>query len=322
MNKKNFVIYKHILLGALVLGSVVVLSACGSEQIDKEPGQALVSVDGEEITMLQLNDELSRTKIQPEQLESVKKQLLESIVDRQLMKAEAQRNKLDRTPHVMQAITRAKTQIIAQAYLQNIASEIENPTPVEVNEFYQGHPEFFAQRKKYNLSIVRFAKNEYNDELKSAFSAAKSLNDVTKWLDKHNIPYLHEEITRDTAQMPREMSARLQQQKKGDMFHISENEDDLLVSIDVIEEQPISAEVAKARIEMHLLNNKRRETAEAAIARLRSSAEIKYFHASADSVDQATPQPTTQITTETDDNNPSGDLLHNESIERGMTGLK
>ena len=321
MKKNNFAAYKYFLYSALVIGCAIILSACGDEQQDQEPGQALASVDGEEITILQLNDELNRAKIQPEQIENAKKQLLESIIDRQLMKSEAQRNKLDRTPHVMQAISRAKTQIIAQAYLQNIASEIENPTPVEVNEFYQGHPEFFSQRKKYNLSIVRFAKNEYNDELKSAFSAAKSLNDVTKWLDKHNIPYLHEEITRDTSQMPREMSARLQQQKKDDMFHISENEDILLVSINAIEAQPISADLAKARIEMYLLNKKRRETAEAAIARLRSSAEIEYLHDTTDITEKTAPQPAVQLTNETD-NNPLEDMLQTESIERGISGLK
>ncbi len=321
MNNNNFTFSKIFLYGALAICCAVVLSACGSEQQEQEPGQALASVDGEEITILQLNDELNRAKIQPEQIESTKKQLLESIIDRQLMKAEAERNKLDRTPHVMQAIARAKTQIIAQAFLQNIVSEIENPTPVEINEFYQGHPEFFSQRKKYNLSIIRFAKNEYNDELKSIFGAAKSLNDVAKWLDKHNIPYLHEEITRDTAQMPREMSTRLQQKKKGDMFHVSENEDNLLVSINAIEAQPISAEVAKARIEMHLLNKKRRETAEAALARLRSSAEIEYLHDTTDITDQGAPQPAAQLTNETD-NNPLDDMLQTESIERGISGLK
>ncbi len=321
MKKNNFATRKFFLYGALVIGCTIVLSACGSEQQDQEPGQALASVDGEEITIMQLNAELNRAKIQPEQIESAKKQLLESIIDRQLMKAEAQRSKLDRTPHVMQAIARAKTQIIAQAYIQNIASGIENPTPVEINEFYQGNPQFFSQRKKYNLSIIRFAKNEYNDELKSIFSAAKSLKDVLKWLDKHNVPYLHEEITRDTAQMPLEMSARLQQQKKGDMFHVSENEDDLLVSIDAIEAQPISADVAKERIEMHLLNKKRRETAEAAIARLRSSAEIKYLHDTTDITEQGAPQPAAQLTNETD-NNTLDDMLQTESIERGISGLK
>ncbi len=321
MNNNNFTTYKIFLYGALAICCAVVLSACGSEQQEQEPGQALASVDGEEITILQLNDELNRAKIQPEQIESTKKQLLESIIDRQLMKAEAERNKLDRTPHVMQAIARAKTQIIAQAYLQNIVSEIENPTPVEINEFYQSNPQFFSQRKKYNLSIIRFAKNEYNDELKSIFDGAKSLKDVSKWLDKHKVPYLHEEITRDTAQMPQEMSARLQQQKKGDMFHVSENEDDLLVSIDAIDAQPISAEVAKERIEMHLLNKKRRETAEAAIARLRSSAEIEYLHDTTDITEQGAPQPAAQLTNETD-NNPLDDMLQTESIERGISGLK
>ena len=321
MNKNNFAAHKILLYAALAIGCAMIFSACDSEKQDQIPGQALASVDGEEITILQLNDELNRANIQPEQIESAKKQLLESIIDRQLMKAEAQRNKFDRTPQVMHAIARAKTQIIAQAYIQSIVSEIDNPTPVEIKEFYEGHPEFFSQYKKYNLSIIRFAKSAYNDELKSIFGAATSLKDVTQWLDKHNIQYLQGEIARDTAQMPQEMSARLQQHKKGDLFHVNENEDSLLVSIDAIEAQSITADVAKSRIEMHLLNKKRRETAEAAIARLRASAEIEYLHDTADITEQAAPQPAVELSNETD-NNPLDDMLQAESIERGISGLK
>ena len=75
MKKNNFAAYKYFLYSALVIGCAIILSACGDEQQDQEPGQALVSVDGEEITMLQLNNELSRAKIQPEQLENAKKQI-------------------------------------------------------------------------------------------------------------------------------------------------------------------------------------------------------------------------------------------------------
>ncbi len=321
MNNNNFTVYKQVLLGALLMGSVLILSACGNDETKNEPGQALASVDGEEITIMQLNDELSRAKVQADQIESAKKQLLESIIDRQLMLAEAQRNKLDRAPNVMQAIERAKKQIIAQAYLQNIFSGIDNPSTAEVSEFYQDNPGFFAQHKIYNLTILRFAKKDYSDELKSVIDTTKSPNDVAKWLNEHNISYLLDDITRSTAQMPSEMSATLKEKNKGEKFIVNENEDSLLVSINAIEQRPVTFDEAKARIEMHLLNIKRRETSQAAIARLRASAEIEYLHASEDSVDQATPQPTTQMTNEAV-NNPLDDLLHDESIERGISGLK
>ncbi|GJL74294.1 MAG: hypothetical protein NMNS02_04000 [Nitrosomonas sp.] len=316
------------MFGALVLGSVVVLSACDdSGSIDKEPGQALVSVDGEEITILQLNDELSRARIQADQLESAKKQILESMIDRQLLMAEAKRNKLDRAPNVMQAIERAKSQIIAQAHLQSVFGEIEQPSKSEISMFYQDHPEIFAQRKQYNFTILRFPANELNDELESTIDMAKSLDDVVKWLDKNNIPHVRDKIARSSAQIPPEMNKRLQGKNKGAMFLVSEKDDSLLVSVDAIEENPVAADKAEQRIGMHLLNKKQREAAQAELARLRSSAEIDYFLAAAGADDQADSQSVDPLTAETDmnslnDNTSLDNMLQNESIERGITGLK
>ncbi|MFC7652968.1 SurA N-terminal domain-containing protein [Pseudoduganella danionis] len=92
------------------------LSACGNKE--SKPGQALVRVNGEEITVSQLNEELQRANVQAPQQEAASKQLIESLVDRQLLVNEAVQDKLDRDPKVVQAIERAKALIIAQSYLQ------------------------------------------------------------------------------------------------------------------------------------------------------------------------------------------------------------
>ena len=115
--------------GALVLLVALGLSACGGDK-KKEASQSLVRVNGEEITFLQLNEELSRTPPQPNQAaqDAARKQVLEALIDRQLLQNEAMTNKLDRDPKVMQAIERAKAQIIAQAYLQTRMAKATKPT--------------------------------------------------------------------------------------------------------------------------------------------------------------------------------------------------
>src|SRR5450830_1367746 len=101
------------LVACLLAG--LALTACGDKE--KKPGQALVDVDGTEITVLQLNDELQRAAVPAQQQESASKQLLEALVDRQLLLAQAEKDKLDRDPKVLQAIERANAMIIAQSYL-------------------------------------------------------------------------------------------------------------------------------------------------------------------------------------------------------------
>ena len=76
----------------------------------------------------------------------------------------------------MQARERANAQVIAQAYLQSIASNIAKPTKSEIDEYYQQHPEYFLQRKQFDMTVVRVATKEISDELKVIIDAAKSLS--------------------------------------------------------------------------------------------------------------------------------------------------
>ena len=57
--------YTRMTLIGFVSIFVLVLTACDSESKEKKSGQALVSVNGKEITMLQLNDEIKRANIRP-----------------------------------------------------------------------------------------------------------------------------------------------------------------------------------------------------------------------------------------------------------------
>ncbi len=71
---------------------------------DKKAGQALVRVNGVDITVLQLNTELQRVNVQAGKQEAANKELLESMIDRQLLVEEAMHSKIDRTPEVVQDI--------------------------------------------------------------------------------------------------------------------------------------------------------------------------------------------------------------------------
>ena len=60
------------LLGAVLI-SVLGFSACNSESKEKRSGQALVSISGKEVTVLQLNDELRRSGVRADQYEAASK---------------------------------------------------------------------------------------------------------------------------------------------------------------------------------------------------------------------------------------------------------
>jgi peptidyl-prolyl cis-trans isomerase C len=276
---RNSMSKRRMFCGVLMLIAVAGISACGNKE--KKAGQSLVRVNGEDITMLQLNDELQHAGIQTEQQEAASKQLLESLIDRQLILAEAASNKMDRTPDVMQAIERAKAQIIAQAYLQNITSKIAKPTQAEINDYFQSHPEFFAKRKQFDLQQLVIANKDYSDALKAYTNSAKSLDEIAAWMDRYNVRYTRSQATRTTADLPPQVVAKLLALPKEQIFLVEEGDNKMLNMLTDIKDSPVTAVNAAPQIEQFLINKKNKDAVEVEIAHLRSLAKIEYLNASA-----------------------------------------
>ena len=273
MNKSNMA------RSALVLMLVLSLSACGGDK-KKEASQSLVRIDGQEITVLQLNEELGRTPPQatPEAQAATRKQVLEALVDRQLLLNEAASSKLDRDPKVMQAIERAKAQILAQAYLQSRVAKMAQPTRAEIDDYFVKHPEFFTQRKSFDMQQLVIATKDFSDPLRTVIDNAKSLDEVAAWLDGKSVQYARNQVARTTADLPPQLVSKLQGMKKGQLFVIKENDRSLLVGLNDIKESPVTAEAAVPQIEQYLRNQKSQETAKAELVRLRSLAKLEYLN--------------------------------------------
>lgn len=264
-----------------MIAIVVSLAACGSKEAEKKPGQTLVRVNGEEITALQLNDELSRANVPPGQQEAATKQLLESLIDRQLVLAEAARNKMDRTPDVMKAIERAKAQIIAQTYVQSVTSKLAKPSIAEVDEYFQKHPEFFSHRKQFDMKQLVISSNDVSDNFKRTLDAAKSLDEVAAWLEKNGVRHARGQLSRSSTDMPPEMSAKLLTMPRTQLFIVREGGNTLINAIVDVKDASVSAKDAAPQIEKFLVNKKIKEAMDAEVAHLRSSAKIEYVGASA-----------------------------------------
>ncbi|KQV36027.1 EpsD family peptidyl-prolyl cis-trans isomerase [Massilia sp. Root335] len=270
---------KRVLCAALILVAAT-LSACGDKAKEKKPGQALASVNGEEVTVLQLNEELQRAGVSAAQQDAASKQLLQVLIDRQLLQEAAAKENLDRDPKVMQAIDRARALIIAQAYLQKRIGSATKPAPAEVEEYYNKHPEFFSNRKQFSMNELVIPANDLTPELRSAADSAKSLEEVAVWLDAHKIKYGRNQVTRSTADVPPQLSSKLLGMPKGQLFVVKEGPRAMFISVAEIKDAPVNLQVASSQIEQFLVNRKNKELAVAELQRLRSSAKIEYLNKS------------------------------------------
>ncbi len=314
----------QIKLISLIVISILFITACNNNQSKaKKSGQALVSVNGQEVTTLQLNDEIRRSGVHADQYEMVSKRLLESLIARQLIVDEAIRNKIDRTPEVMRARERANAQIIAQAYLQSIVNKVTKPSKDEVNEYFQKHPEYFSQRKQFDLTVLRIATKDFGSELNAIVNADKSISDVIAWLDKRNVQYFRDVMLRSTTDFPSQVVEIIQEKGKDRIFVINEQENSFLISVNAIKNNPITLEDAVPKIERYLISQKYKQATDTEIDRLRALAKIEYFNVKAQEASNTEQFATQSIGIGSSSaSNFLSESISEGVIERGIIGLK
>ena len=277
--KKTFASRATVRFSAALLVAAASLAACSEKPKEAaKPGQALASVNGEEITTMQLNEELQRANVTPAQQAAASKQLLKVLVDRQLLQNEAAKEKLDRDPKVMQAIERAKALIVAQAYMQKKVGSQPKPTPAEVEAYFNEHPEFFSRRKQFTMNQLMIATRDLTPQAQAAANSSKSLDDMAAWFDANKVKYVRNQVVRSSSDLAPELSAKLLAMPKGQLFAVREGERSLLIGIGEVKEAPVTLQTASQQIEQFLVAKRNKEAADAELARLRAVAKIEYLN--------------------------------------------
>ncbi|QPI53307.1 peptidyl-prolyl cis-trans isomerase, EpsD family [Massilia antarctica] len=268
--------HKRLLCAALMV-ALAGLAGCGNKDSKPKVGQALVSVNGEEITELQLSEELMLANVPPAQQAEASKKLVEALIDRQLLQNEAAKEKADRDPKVVQAIERAKALIIAQYYMQKKVGSVARPSAADISQYYTSNPDFFAARKQFDMKQLVIQSKDLSEEVKKVAENAKSLDDVAVWFDTNKIKYMRAQASRTTSDLAPEMSAKLKSMPKNQLFIVKEGERSMLVAIVDVRDNPASLEVASPQIEKFLFNKRTKEAADAELKRLRAAAKIDYL---------------------------------------------
>lgn len=319
---------------ALILLMLGLIASCGKKNGDEKTSQSIVRVNGDEITIHQLNNELQRANVQPSQQEAAGKQITQKLVDRQILVQEALKNKLDRNPRVMDTIENAKLQILAQAYLEDKVSSIAKPTEAEIADYHAKHTDIFANRKVYVMDEVVFAVGaDKVAELQSFSNSAKTMDDVNKWLDANQIKSARTQTAHAAETLPPELLSKLSKMAVGDLIFVNANGRTIAGRMVEIKEVPISEVDSKPLIERILTAQKRKQAAEAEMTRLRSAAKIEYINKKFELSDDASSaqqvsKPITpanpavaEPSKPADASKPAGDGKVQGHIEKGISGL-
>ena len=205
-------------LGALTLALSLSLAGCGDKKEgDKAATQVVAKVNDDEITVHQLNLELSALQgVSPEQAKQAAGQVVKSMVDQQLLVQQALEDKLDRDPQFQQRMEATRRKLLAQAYVEKLTANAAAPTDAEIDAYHAKHPEVFAERRIYRLQEISVQVTPANlESVKAQLAQTRSLNDFFQWLKAQNIPARAAQTTKAAEQLPLEILPRLHALKQG-----------------------------------------------------------------------------------------------------------
>jgi len=282
---------KYLLLTLIVTTSFT--TACGKNdenEIKKSETQVIAKVNGDEISIHQLNFQLARMgQVSEEQSKLVSKQILARLVDQQLLKQRALEAKLDRDPKTLQAIESSKDEILAQAYMDQLMSKAPKPNNAEIETFYQDNPELFANRRIYRLQelVVDISKDKFA-EVQAGLKDIKSMNEVAVWLRGKNYPFTANSNVKAAEQLPLEMLKKLHPIKDGEWIAVPTERSINIVHLAASQSKPISRDDATPFIEQYFLNQNKSKLAKKEMEVLNTNAKIEFVGAFADMKKSAT----------------------------------
>jgi EpsD family peptidyl-prolyl cis-trans isomerase len=316
---------KYFILATALLSGLV---ACSSKEAEKPASQIAAKVNTGEISVHQINYILSRTPSaanKPETATKLRREILDKLIDQELAVEQAVERKLDRSPDILMAIENAKREILARAYVEQIASGLAKPTVEEAKKYYAEHPQLFAERRIYNIQeIVVPAANQVADQLREMLEAAKSMEDIANWLKSKDIKFAAGSATRSAEQIPLELLPKIHSLKTGQGLILQSPQSITVMRLAASQSVPVSEDVALPRIQQFLSNQRTSEAAKEEFKSLKAKAKITYMGEFADATtntaSQAAPAPTARANDASVSNVQKS--ATDVAVEKGVAGLK
>ena len=267
---------------AIALASLS-LAGCGKEAT----GQVAAVVNGEEITLQEINAELGNTPI-PEGVDKkvVQQAALQKIVERRLLAQAAREDGLDKTPDYLLRERQLRDALLVQLMGQRAERALKVPDQQEIDKFIGDNPLMFAERKILTVDRIQFALPEKVDQLK-ALENDHSMDAVAARLQQMGIQFRRDTPQVDAASLGQQRMAQIRALPAGEPFVVPENG---VVTVGVIvgeRPEPVSASDARPLAVQALRKQKLTETVQQRLKQGRAAAKIDYQEGFAPAADKA-----------------------------------
>lgn len=234
-------------------------------------GQVVATVNGEEVTALELRAELGNfSSRDPAVVKAAQQQALQRIILRRLMAQQAREQKLDKAPEFALQMKRGEETLLAQLYQRKLASAVGQPTRQEAEAYVASHPDQFANRQVLVIDQVLAAPNKIPPE---RFRPLKTLDEVKALLAQEGVPYQTNASTMDTVQANPQLLAQIKNLPPGEVFVIPQGNALIFNQINGSRSVPFQGDMATNYALQILRGQKAQESVGKKIEDMRKAAE-------------------------------------------------
>lgn len=263
-----------------VLPLAFAVGGCGGKP---EPaGDVAARVNDATISVSQVDAAVARSEgMSPDQLARARSAVLETLIDEELMVQKARDRGLEREPRVGHAIERARRDILARAYLDQVAAVDARPAEeAAVRAFYAAHPALFAARRIYTFHEFNVrARPERFESVRAIAARERSVDGIVAALSAAGLSFASSISVLPAEQLPFDRLQGFADLKDGENLMTRTDEGVSLVHLLSSQPQPLDELAARPVIQQFLANRQRLERVREEAVRLRKVASIEYVGA-------------------------------------------
>ncbi|GGB24248.1 hypothetical protein GCM10011380_12260 [Sphingomonas metalli] len=253
-----------------MLTSAIAVAGCKREAT----GQVVAVVNGEEVSLSELNGELKNAPAGGDK-DVIRAAALQNLINRKLLVQQARDRGIDKDPDFLQRERRTDDQLMIEMLGQQVTKNIPVPTPTDTDRFIQQNPQMFAQRAVYNLDQIVFAMPSDRNKLK-ALEADHSLDAVAKRLSAMNIQFQRQQSKLDTLATPPDLLKQVTALPAGEPFVIATGGNVVVSVLNGKSDAPIDGENARKVAAEMIRRNAVTDIAQKQLKQARDAAKIDY----------------------------------------------
>lgn len=256
----------------MTIAAALALAGCGRSAT----GQVVAVVNGEEITLSDLNGEIKASAATMSgSTEEMRAAALQRLIDRKVLVQEAEKRGIAKQPDYLQGERRAREDVLINLFAQQVTRNVAVPTQADADKFIAANPQRFAERTVYKLDQIQFPAPADRSKLK-ALEAAHDMAAVEATLNKMGVKFARQPSAMDSFSTPPELIKRVLALPASEPFVIAGGP---MIYVSVVTERqaaPLSGEEARAAAVKILRDEAINAAAQNQVKQARTAAKIEY----------------------------------------------